>query len=168
MPAITDTEVNPTYVAGGGGGRVAPPTETEINPAFFGEGGGGWNVFTDTEINPVLAAPEVTTDPATAVRATKTTLNGTLDSGGGIQPCDCGFEWGETDAYGNTTPTERKETGDSFPQMVTGLDRDQTYHFRALAASGIGTAYGDDQTFTTLAEDKGIAGLPPALMDLLG
>ncbi len=165
--AITTTEANPTYAAGGGGGRVTQ-TETEGNPTWFGEGGGGWNAFKETDLSPVLAAPEATTDPATAARATKATLNGTLDSGGGIEPCDCGFEWGETDAYGNTTPTKRSTTGQTFPYTLTGLDREQTYHYRAFA-TGFGTAYGDDETFTTLLEDEEMGvGLNPALMKLLG
>ncbi len=160
MPAITDTEVNPTYVAGGGGGRVAPPTETEGNPTWFGEGGGGWNPFTDTEINPVLAAPEATTDPALWIGPLSATLDGVLDSAGGIEPCDCGFEWGETDVYGETTPTERKETGDEFPQVITGLLPDTLYHFRAVA-TGFGTSYGVDRTFTTAA----VAILPTVTTD---
>ncbi|MBA7477695.1 hypothetical protein ES707_13109 [subsurface metagenome] len=50
--AITETEINPTYVEGHGGGYRALGPEVEINPTFFGEGGGGWNVFVETEINP--------------------------------------------------------------------------------------------------------------------
>lgn len=59
--AITDTEINPTYVAGGGGG-LKTLTDTEINPAFFGEGGGGWNVFIETEINPTYELLTGTTE----------------------------------------------------------------------------------------------------------
>lgn len=165
--AITETEINPTYVAGGGGG-LKTLTETEGNPTFFGEGGGGWNVFIETELSPVLPIPEGTTDPATVVRSTSAALNGTLDSGGGIEPCDCGFEWGETEAYGNTTPTQSRITGQTFAQTITGLDRDQTYHFRALVTNAMGTAYGDDQTFTTPLEAEGMPGLNPALMEVLG
>ena len=157
--AITDTEVNPTYVAGGGGG-LKTLTETEINPLWFGEGGGGWNQFFETEINPSLAAPEVTTDPALWIGPLSATLDGTLDSGGGIQPCDCGFEWGETVAYGETTPTEKKETGEGFPQLITGLLPNTTYHFRALA-TGFGIGYGADRTFVTAA----VAVLPIVITD---
>jgi len=95
MVAIIDTEINPTYAAGGGGGRKEL-TETEVKPTYFGEGGGGWNQLFETEINPSLPAPEVTTDPALWIGPLSATLDGTLYSGGGIEPCDCGFEWGET------------------------------------------------------------------------
>ncbi len=147
--AITETETNPTYVAGGGGGRRAL-TETEVEPTYFGEGGGGWHAFTVTELSPVLSlpAPEVTTDPATWIWPLLAILNASLVSGGAIEPCDCGFEWGETVAYGNTTPTQSKETGDSFSQVITGLLPNTTYHFRAFAI-GLGTSYGADRTFVT-------------------
>jgi len=145
--AITETEVNPTYVEGHGGG-LKTLAETEGKPTYFGEGGGGWNVFVETELSPLLPAPEVTTDPALWIGPLSATLDGTLDSGGGIQPCDCGFEWGETDAYGNTTPTEKKETGEGFSQAITGLLPNTLYHFRALA-TGFGTSSGADRTFTT-------------------
>lgn len=165
--AITETEINPAYFAGGGGGLKTLGPETEVKPTYFGEGGGGWNVFVETELSPLLPAPEGTTNPATAVRPTSATLNGTLDSGGGIQPCDCGFEWGETVAYGNTTPTQSRTTGQTFAQTITGLDRDKIYHFRAFATNAMGTAYGDDETFTTPLEAEGMPGLNPALLELL-
>jgi len=92
--------------------------------------------------------PTVTTDEATAIRPTSATLNGTLDADGG-EACDCGFEWGETIAYGNTTPTQSRTTGQTFAQIITGLDPNKTYHYRAFATNAAGTSYGSDQTFTT-------------------
>jgi len=147
--AITETEINPTYVEGQGGGRRTL-TETELKPGYFGEGGGGWHAFVETELSPLLPAPEVTTDPALWIGPLSATLDGTLDSGGGIQPCDCGFEWGETALYGETTPTEKKETGEGFSQVITGLLPNTTYHFRSLA-TGFGTSHGADRTFVTAA-----------------
>lgn len=75
-------------------------------------------------------------------------LNGTLNDDGEVA-CDCGFEWGLTTAYGNTTPTQSRESGEAFSQVVTGLDADTSYHFRALATNATGTAYGGDRTFIT-------------------
>jgi len=149
VAALTEMEVNPTYVEGHGGGHRAL-IGTEIKPSYFGEGGGGWNVFAETELSPFLPAPEVTTDPALWIGPLSATLDGTLDSGGGIEPCDCGFEWGLTAAYGETTPTEKKETGEGFSQLITGLLPNTTYHFRALA-TGFGTSNGADRTFVTAA-----------------
>ncbi|GAI90276.1 unnamed protein product, partial [marine sediment metagenome] len=143
-----EVEITPTYWEGHGGGYRELGPEVEITPTWFGEGGGGWNAFAETELSPFLAAPEVTTDPALWIGPLSATLDGTLDSGGGLQPCDCGFEWGLTAAYGETTPTEKKETGEGFSQAITGLLPNTTYHFRALA-TGFGTSYGADRTFVT-------------------
>ena len=90
----------------------------------------------------------VTTDPATGVGMVLADLNGTLDDDGG-QACNCGFEWGETVAYGNTTPTQSRTTGQTFAQAISGLTPGTTYHFRAFATNDAGTSYGDDETFTT-------------------
>ncbi|GAI40931.1 unnamed protein product, partial [marine sediment metagenome] len=57
------------------------------------------------EIETLPDLPTVTTNPATLVGTTSSTLNGALDDDGG-EACNCGFEWGETIAYGNTTPTD--------------------------------------------------------------
>ena len=93
--------------------------------------------------------PDVTTDMATSIGATSSVLNGTLDDDGG-EACDCGFEWGETVAYGNTTPTQSRTTGQSFSQLIAGLTPNTTYHFRAFATNATGTSYGADRTFTIL------------------
>ena len=47
--AITETEINPTYVEGHGGGRRVL-TETERKPGYFGEGGGGWPTQYNTKV----------------------------------------------------------------------------------------------------------------------
>lgn len=64
---------------------------------------------------------------------------------------DCGFEYGLTTSYGETTPTESKVAEESFSQVVTGLSPEILYHFRAFATNVLGTIYGEDETFTTLA-----------------
>ncbi|MBA7545851.1 hypothetical protein ES705_38229 [subsurface metagenome] len=96
-----------------------------------------------------LVAPTVATDPATDITHAATTLNGELTNDGG-EACNCGFEWGETVLYGNTTPIQSRTTGQTFSQGIAGLDPNKTYHFRAFATNGAGTSYGADRTFTTL------------------
>lgn len=85
----------------------------------------------------------VTAGPVTA------TLNGNLTDDGG-ENCDCGFEWGETPAYGNTTPTDSKATGENFAQAIGGLVAGQTYYYRAVATNGAGTSYGIGRAFVTM------------------
>ena len=114
----------------------------------------------------------VSADAATDVVANSATLNGTLDDDGG-EACDCGFEWGETDAYGNTTPTQSRTTGQTFSQSISGLDPATTYHFRAFATNGSGTSYSADRTFTTLGTTSAVTtdpatGVGMVLADLNG
>lgn len=91
----------------------------------------------------------VTSDPATDILQKQAAVNGTLDDDGN-EACDCGFEWGETDGYGNTTPTQSKTTGESFSQLLSELSPNVTYHFRAFATNSFGTSYGADRTFSSL------------------
>lgn len=108
----------------------------------------GANIYWDKVGSPFAALPTATSDDATAIAARTADLNGTLDDDGN-EPCDCGFEWGETIAYGNTTPTQSRTTGQTFTQALAGLDPNTTYHFRAFATNGAGTGHGADRTFTT-------------------
>jgi len=106
----------------------------------------------------------VTTDAASSIGKEEATLNGTLGNDGG-DTCECGFEWGETDAYGNTTPTQSRITGQTFAQTITGLDPGKTYHFRAFAANPAGTSYGEEASFTTLAIIKPVVTTDPATVE---
>ena len=77
-------------------------------------------------------------------------LNGTLTNDGG-EASACGFEYGRTVAYGTTTPTESKVTGETFSQIILGLLDLTTYHFRAVGTNSGGIGYGADRSFTTSA-----------------
>jgi len=105
------------------------------------------------EINysPVLLSwatvPGVTSDAATNIESATATLNGTLDDDGG-ETCQCGFEWGETSALGNTTPTQSGTTGTAFTYGLIGLTPGRTYYFRAFATNSVGTGYGGIRSFS--------------------
>ncbi|MFQ6122690.1 MAG: hypothetical protein ACE5LA_06505 [Dehalococcoidales bacterium] len=40
---------------------------------------------------------------------------------------------GLTEGYGNVTPIQTKVAGEHFSQVLTGMEPDTIYHFRALA-----------------------------------
>lgn len=103
-----------------------------------------------------LSAAEVTTNPATGISTRGATLNGRLIDDGS-EDCDCGFEWGETSAYGHITATVSRNTGQYFSKAIAGLEPNTIYHFRAFAINSVGTGYGIDRTFTTLGDEP----LPP-------
>jgi hypothetical protein len=97
-------------------------------------------------------APEVVTDPASAIFTTTAVLNGHVSSIG--SPTFAGFEWGLTISYGNTTPMQSMGsniTNDPFSESRVGLSGGTTYHFRAIANNDSGPAVGLDRTFTTLS-----------------
>jgi hypothetical protein len=147
----TDTEQNPTFGVGSGGGRRTF-AETELTPAHVEGAGGGRRVFVLEEIAPVLSLPlpEVVTGPATEIGITEATINGFLEDDGGLF-CDCAFEWGLSESYGNITPVQTKVAGEHFSQVLTGLEPDTVYHFRALASNVFGLSRGIDRAFRTLS-----------------
>ncbi len=151
MRSHTVTEQNPTPGVGSGGGRRVF-AETELSPAQVIGTGGGRRVFVLEEIPPVLSLPlpEVTTGPATGIGLIEATINGYLEDDGGFL-CDCAFEWGLTEGYGNITPAQSKTAGEHFSQALTGLESDTIYHFRALAANVFGLSHGMDRAFRTLS-----------------
>ncbi len=91
--------------------------------------------------------PAVSTNDATNIQTTAATLNGNLDSLGRADKVDVSFEWGTTTDYSNETAPESKTDTGSFSIVLSGLEPNITYHFRAKAV-GDGTAYGEDKEFT--------------------
>ena len=168
--SITHTEINPSHSEGSGGGirshvvteqTPTPATgsgggrrvfvETELIPAYYKGEGGGRRVFILEAIPPILSLPlpEVVTDPATGIGLTEATINGLLKEDGGFI-CDCAFEWGLTEGYGRVTPMQSKTAVDNFSQLITGLEPDTLYHFRAIAYNVFGLSRGADRVFRTL------------------
>lgn len=85
--------------------------------------------------------------------ATNVTVAGSLNPNG--QNTSYFFQWGTTAAYGNSTPLQTLEAGGAigwFPVSadLTGLIPSTTYHYRLIATNNAGSAFGDDQSFTTL------------------
>ena len=78
-------------------------------------------------------------------------LKGSANPGG--QSTQAWFEWGTSTSYGNTTTpvslgASTTPTTFSF-HLKTGLDRERTYHFRAVCQNSSGTFYGEDLEFKT-------------------
>ena len=88
-----------------------------------------------------LAAPM--TGEATEITATSAKLNGTVDAAGSAS-----FQYGLSDQYGGTTPTQAVVAG-PVSATVSPLTPNTTYHFRLVAVNASGTAFGVDKTFRT-------------------
>lgn len=97
----------------------------------------------------LVSAPTVQTDPADNIDHESANLHGTLTEDGG-EACEVRFQYGQTDAYGTDTEWQPGNVSeDTFEQLITGLDPDQLYHFRAQAKNSAGTESGSDAEFTT-------------------
>ncbi len=102
-----------------------------------------------------VAPPSVTTNAASSIATGSATLNGNLSSLGTAGSVGVSFQYGTTTSYGSTTTVQTKTTTGTFSSALSGLTPGTTYHYRAMA-TGDGTSYGLDQTFTTASSS-----LPP-------
>lgn len=98
---------------------------------------------------PVPPPPEVRTNAATGIGATDATLNGYIDSTGGLS-CRVWFEYGTTTSYERSTTKESTSSSGTFSEHISGLSPGTTYHFRAMASNSKGTDSGLGRSFKTL------------------
>jgi len=97
--------------------------------------------------------PVVTTTEVTAVSKTGALSGGAVTYDGGGTVTARGLAWGTT---ANPTIAGTKIDGGTglgaFVSTLTALQKFTTYHVRAYATNSVGTAYGADIQFTTLAD----------------
>lgn len=95
----------------------------------------------------------VTTTAASAVTTTTATAGGNVTADGGGTITSRGVCWSTTanPTTGDSKSSDGTGTG-TFTSSITGLTPGTLYHIRAYATNGAGTAYGSDETFTTLAD----------------
>jgi YHS domain-containing protein len=97
--------------------------------------------------------PLATTFAATNIKTTGVTLNGSVDANN--LSTTVTFEYGTTTSYGSTaTATQSPIVGNTLTNVsasITGLTAGTTYHFSVKAVNSVGTTYGNDMTFTTIA-----------------
>jgi hypothetical protein len=121
-------------IAIGGGGATA------INAAAAGSG--------------VNTLASVTTGAASAITQTTATLAGSITANGCSAITAYGVEYSLTNGFPNGTGTAVPSTnlaGGNFSSNVIGLTPGLTYYYHAYATNGGGTAYGAQNSFTTIA-----------------
>jgi hypothetical protein len=109
----------------------------------------------DTGPHP-LSEPTSTTGPATAIEETAATLNATVNPEG--SETHYYFEYGETTAYGSTSPYEGAGAGVfTVPARgaVANLRPGTIYHYRLVATNAGGTERGADRTLLTASTASG-------------
>jgi hypothetical protein len=101
----------------------------------------------------LVDAPVVVTSSVEPIEKTLAGLNGEVTYDGGGTVSARGFVWGTTE---NPTMEENViNSGDGvgvFSEELNGLTMNTTYHVRAFATNSYGTSYGENVTFTTLAD----------------
>ncbi len=103
--------------------------------------------FTTSAVVPIL-----TTTSASNIAQSTATSGGNISSNGGAAVTARGVCW--STASGPTVTGSHTSDGSgsgSFTSSITGLNPGTLYYVRAYATNSVGTAYGNEITFTTIA-----------------
>jgi uncharacterized protein (TIGR02145 family) len=104
----------------------------------------------DTGIS--ASMPTLTTDTPTSITSSTAVSGGNVTSDGGAAVTARGVCWSNSPnpTISNNTTSDGTGTG-NYTSNITGLNQSTTYYVRAYATNSVGTAYGNQQTFTTQA-----------------
>jgi len=96
--------------------------------------------------------PTVTTTAVTNITMTTATSGGNVTASGGASVTARGVCWSTTanPTTSNSKTSDGTGTG-AFTSNLTGLTSNTLYYVRAYATNSVGTSYGNQVTFTTLA-----------------
>lgn len=105
----------------------------------------------DGNDNPTAVVPTLTTTVVSSIATVTAVSGGTISSDGGAAITARGVCWSTSS---NPTITLSTKTTDGsgtgvFPSNISGLIPNTTYYVRAYASNSVGTAYGNELSFTT-------------------
>jgi uncharacterized protein (TIGR02145 family) len=105
--------------------------------------------------------PTVTTASASNITQTTVTSGGNVTSDGGATVTVRGVCWSTSSnpTTANSFTTDGSGTG-TFTSNITGLTANTLYYVRAYATNSIGTAYGNEISFTTSSTGTSCPGVP--------
>jgi hypothetical protein len=116
---------------------------------YVSDGKGKISVF-----GPAAFTPTVVTGEASGLTGHTATVSGSVNPEGSAIT-ECVFEYGATNAYGQTAPCAASPGGGKTPVTVTaaitGLKSGATYHYRLVATSTVGESTGEDEALTTVS-----------------
>lgn len=144
------------------GGAFSQPVFVRFTPtavqSYSGNipvaGGGASSINVAASGAGINTPASVTTGAASAVTTNSATLAGSITANGCSAVSAYGVEYSLTNGFPNGTGTAVASTnlaGGNFSSNVTGLTPGLTYYYHAYATTGAGTAYGLQQSFTTIA-----------------
>jgi len=103
-----------------------------------------------------FAAPTVTTSAVSSITSTTATGNGNVTADGGNNITERGVCWStSTNPTTSSSKATASGTTGAFTASITGLSAGTLYYVRAYAINSVGTSYGSNVTFTTLAANTG-------------
>lgn len=107
------------------------------------------------EFTTVSTLPAITTKSASSISSTTAVCGGNITSLGGAQISKMGICWSTeenpTISGSNITIDSTMTEPGSFSCIMKDLTKAKKYYVRAFATNSVGTAYGDQISFTTLA-----------------
>lgn len=96
--------------------------------------------------------PTITTVPVSEISGTSVKSGGDITSTGGSTILDKGVCWATTLNPSTSDNVKSEGTGSgTFESIITGLAPGTAYHIRAYATNSVGTAYGANVSFSTIA-----------------
>ncbi len=120
---------------------------TCASPTGSGDGGNGG----DTPKPPTLPTVISTTTAENGmITQTSITIRGEVTNKGNTEIIARGVVW-DTTANPTTAGTKTVEDTNTFTSTITSLTANTTYHFRVYATNSVGTSYGENKEFRTLA-----------------
>ena len=110
----------------------------------------GLSVRLVRDVNIVI--PTLITTTANNITDSSAVSGGNITSDGGATITACGVCWSTSqNPTINDNHTTNGATTGSFTSNITGLTAGTTYYVRAYAINAVGTAYGNEVSFTTIA-----------------
>jgi uncharacterized protein (TIGR02145 family) len=118
----------------------------------------------------LLALPTLTTSAVSLITQTTSSSGGTISTDGGASITARGVCWSTSTnpTIALTTKTNDGAGTGAFTSNITGLTTNTTYYVRAYATNTLGTAYGNEITFTTLQNSTAINIPGPNVTDIDG
>ncbi len=102
--------------------------------------------FTTLAISPTISA----TASATSITSSSASVGGTITSDGGAAVTARGVVYGTSAGAATFNVTTGTGTG-TYTSSLTGLTPATTYYVRSFATNSVGTVYGTETSFTTIA-----------------
>ena len=99
-----------------------------------------------------LELPAVATLPASGINTNEATANGDILDTGNPDPASHGICWRTANDPEECIDLGAAGSPGPFESLLTDLIPGTLYHVRAYAANDVGTAYGEEQSFTTVDE----------------